>query len=1536
MTRRTLGFAALAVLILVVGGALVSWYALRTWVPQFTRERVEALLADGLGQPVRVGEVRLHPWRARLSVSNVVSDGLDDGLAIRVPAADVDVTLASLWRRRLVLAITFHDLDVRLTGRLDGAGGGASPFPLPESFAAGPLRVEIGSVRVVRGHAVLREPDRRLALELRAANAEARPAAGDLDVSLEVGGARLESGGVFADVEAVGLDTKLSADSIQIRRFGWRWHGESLRADGAIRAPWGGAPELGVRLDGALPLAPLASMLGVREGVAGVARVTAGVAGPLGSPRVDGRVSVPTLTVAGVSARDVSIDGRLADGAVRLEKIQAAFGTGRLTASATATPVTGAVTRVAVDVRDLTLPEPLTPLGPGTGIVEATVERGEVQLRRGHVAWRAATLDVGGRIDTAGPLAVNVRLAGDLAGVGKAMGAGDLAGRATLTADVTGTLGAPEVAGRAIVTGLAAGGQSVDPAEASFRLAVAPPTGASARRWDGTIQSSRIGWPAAPIEDLTARLTIDGTRLEIVSARARAATVPVEAAGVWEWTGAGRARATLGPAALASVPFVPAALGLRGTARGQVDATARQGVIDTSATIQLARTSAGALPLGDGTLSVRTRGRALQAELAMPSRALRVEASGPLQAGSTIAARLFLDGLVLRTLLADLASGAADHVDGRVSARGDLSIPFDDPSRAQGVVQVQPEGLRLLGEPWTSRAPITLRWQDGRALVERLRLEGAGGTLTASGTLAGSGTETLAVALDNAPLPGALAALGRGALRADLRIADSALEVKRLDGRWPGLVVGAAGRFGGDGAIALDVTSDADLAALPRAAAAGRASASLRVRGSLDALQATGELRAPRIQASGVVLSDVRLPLRFSPNVLHVADGQALLGGRRITLTGTAAWSGADVPTTRALAREVRVTADLRAPAVRLEELATLLPAPLHGRGDLALVAHVEGTPSRWRGTGTLSSAAAELAMGPLRRLQVPFTLDESGIDAPDVRLDLDSVPVRGAAGWRWAGGGHASVTLGPAELGSLTTIPFALGARGTGRATLRATIDASAGVTGEAHAAFDRVVVSGFTLGNGRFDVSARDRGFRADMEFPEPRLRATASGQVDAQQVLQAQATVSGSGGGVVTAKGSVAQSGALDARVEGRLPLAMLPALQPQILEAGGTLEIAVRAHGSARAPVLTGDGTIRKASLLLRDRPEALRDLDARFSLSNQGIQLHEATGSLSGGTIEARGTAALEGWRIGAYRVRTTARSVSVAILDGLTSAWDADLELAGTGGEARLRGDVKLVRGVYARDISLLPLLLASRREAAQEEGLPLRLSLRVRLDDNLAVRSRTVDLRATGRLNVEGTAARPAISGSIVAQDGRVQFRNHDWTVTSASVRFTDPRRIDPYLDVIAQARIREYDVSLHVTGPTSAISVEMSSVPRLARDDLLALVAFGSTRAELADSPGTVVLGEAGRIIARDFLGIDPGSKGLRVSAGAASDGPTTTHTWEGEDPRTYPSRNAPNDRKQRVRIEYRLLDPLYLSTEYDLDGGYGADLVFRFRFR
>ncbi len=220
-------------------------------------------------------------------------------------------------------------------------------------------------------------------------------------------------------------------------------------------------------------------------------------------------------------------------------------------------------------------------------------------------------------------------------------------------------------------------------------------------------------------------------------------------------------------------------------------------------------------------------------------------------------------------------------------------------------------------------------------------------------------------------------------------------------------------------------------------------------------------------------------------------------------------------------------------------------------------------------------------------------------------------------------------------------------------------------------------------------------------------------------------------------------------------------------------------------------------------------------------------------------------------------------------------------------------------------------------------------------LDDNLVLRSRAADLRAGGVLNVEGTTARPVLFGTVQSRDGRITFRGRSWSVTNATVRFADPRRVDPLLDVLATSRIGEYDVTMQVTGPVSNVSVRFSSTPRLSQNDLLSLVAFGATTADLQQSPATVLLGEAGKLLAQEVLGIDPGDSKLRVSTGSAANAPVDPHGFPGEE-RSTAVRNTTAGRKETVRVEYQLWAPLFLSGEYDQDGGYGTDVVLRFRFR
>ncbi|HXJ80761.1 MAG TPA: translocation/assembly module TamB domain-containing protein, partial [Candidatus Methylomirabilis sp.] len=1354
--------------------------------------------------------------------------------------------------------------------------------------------------------------------------------------------------------------------------------------------------------------------IGLDDRLDGKAYLAAELTGPAAAPSISWRVEVPELRVAGVAARDVSVDGRWADQQLRLDDVRAGIGTGRLRARLETRPISGDGTSVQLDVRELVLPGSLTGLGSGTGVAEGRIRDGGLDLLRADATWRGLRASLSGRVASDSSLALRGTLSADLQDVSRAVGGSALTGRASVSAELNRRGATEAIEGRAEIADLVAAGRVVGPIAASFHLLASAGPDA---RWAGTVEMPRVRWDQVTVEGVSASLDVDAIRIAVSRLRARVAAVPVEAAGMWNWSGSGRAHATLGPVALATITGVSPALHLGGTGHASVDASLDRGVTTANGLVELQQVSVAGVSLGAGRSEVHLRGQALEGQLSFPARRLHGKVAGRVEASGTLTSSLEIENLALQPLLRELGSGAAEQVEGRVTTRADLVIPLAQPEGGRGVIHVQPEDLRILGQPWVSPAPILLRWEGPRLIVERFRLEGPAGVLTASGAIVSPDHDGLSLALDNARLPGAMAGLGKGTVRSDVRLAAGGLELTRLDASWPALTASASGRAKDDGTIEFNSRIEADLAGLGpvigMSGVTGRATLAAEARGSGEAIEVAGAVRAPGITVRGATVSDIELPFRVSRSSVRIERAKARLGTSRIAADASATWKGMGALTADSLARDTEMKVEVRAPATRLEDLAPLLPPALQGRGEFAVTARAAGTPRAWRGTGALTSALVELSAGPLRQLRVTYAADQTRVEVTDLQVDALGVPIRATADWAWAGGGGAKATLGPASLASLVTPPGSVDVKGRGRATIEARMQSAADVSGTARADLDDVAVAGVLLGRGQIDVSARDGSFRVEAAFPEPRLRASANGRIDSGGTLTGETVVpgidltaltrrlavpGGLGGalsvratarvplaeprrgegvltidpvrlnvasetweshgpieirwargalslaafqlaakdGLVSGAGTLAADGVLDARASLHLPLGLLQALRPEIRESGGVLDLSLRASGRASAPVLSGDGAIHQGSLLLRSRPEVLRDVEAVVSLSSQGIHLREATGSIGGGRVQARGDLALQGWQPAGYRVQIRVQNVAVNPVEGFSSAWDADLELSGLTREAQLQGRARLVRGLYNRDLSIITLATSSSRAVAADTGPRLRLSVRVNLADNLVVRNRIADLRADGVLTVEGTTAQPVVFGSIESRDGRVVFRGHDWTVTSAAVRFSDPRRIDPYLDVVATTRITEYDVTMQVTGPVSNVAVRFSSTPRLSQNDLLSLVAFGVTGADLKDSPATVLLGEAGKMLAQNVFGIDPGSSGLRISTSSSSSA-NEVHGFPGDERSAVtPSQNAPGGRKERVRIEYQVLTHLYLSAETDRDGDYGADVVLRFRFR
>ena len=1472
-------------MVLVLAGvAIAAWLALRAYGPLLARERLEAGLAQALDRPVRIERVILRPWLGRLTLEAVrvaAGPGPDAGPMLRLGRAQVTLGISSLWRREIVLSrILLEDGDLRLVAS-DGAAAQPPPL-LPERIEAGPLVFRIRLVQLRRTRIAYDDPAGARRLDIEGLDASVRPGGGGTDLTVRADGVRLRAPGVAEALERIEAEGRVLPDLLTIRRATARWQGREVSLGGEVRQPFG-APDLALALRGEVDLARLAPRAGLAWPVTGVARAEADVQGGLEAPRVSARVAIPELTAGPVTARQVALRGQWADGTLRLTEVAARVFGGELEASAALAPARPAESRATVRLHDVSLAalEALapTPLGlQGTLSLEADLGGDPQRLEgvRGRVA-----LDASG-----------IRLPGAL----------QRAGAGTVRAEVRFRDAAAEL------TSMAAQWPGV-------RIAVAGRLGLEGP------QGLRLG--------LEADLGALGLAWGVEQIAGRAA-LEAEANGSWTRPEvAGRVRAAA-PTVLETrldrveVPFHLRASTLR--------------VDDAGASLGESRfTASGTARWGGGNGGVEALARPdpeVRLEVRAPS--LRLEDLErwvpPAWRGT---GRLALSAAVEGTPTAWRATGSVAG-DRLVAPR---QIPLED---LRAAFTVGPERVEI----------ATLR---ARVHGIPVRAEGAWaweGTGRASADLGPADVGTI----PGVPAALALRGTGRGRLEGEVRSGDVT-----ASGRFLLEQAGAVGLALGAGAIQVALGGgqmQAELA-FPAAGLSARAEGPVDRSGPIAGQVLARDLpvgsllryfrgpQGPEVEGALTAHARFTVPpgdplagratLRLEPARLVVAgeawaipdpvtlrwEARALrlealrLEGRLGNLTAAGAMDAAG-----ALAATVRGR-------INLAILPTLRPEIRTAAGVLELDATIGGTAATPTLEGGGSIADASLALRdfpePLRGITARLRLAESSIRLVEAEASLgeETIRARGEFTLRGREAVAADVTLE-----GLPVRPIA-------RHFL-------AGVEGEL------VDLEGAVSARARFTIPLADPGAARGTVALHP-VRLVVAGEAWASRepvairwepgVLHVDRLSLHGPAANVTASGVVGLPGTLDLTVQGELPLGLLPALRPEVREAKGSLWAAATLAGTSAAPALSGEGRITQGMLQLRDYPDALRDLEARFVLSPNGVRLDEAVAALGRGRIRAEGELALNGWAIGPYRFTVAGRDVPLAPVEGLQTAWDLDLEMVGQAGQALLSGEGRLRRGSYTRNLTLISLLMGEGGGAAAGAAPPIHLQVLLKFENPLMVQTPLARLRIEGAVSLEGTAAAPALFGTLEAREGQIVFRKHRFTLASAAARFADPRRIDPILDVVATARIRAFDVTVHLSGRAEDLDVRLSSTPPLPQEDLLALVAFGATREELGRSAAGILASEAAQILVKEVLGVESSGAGLGVfEVENTGDGGGTLLVGKDltEDLRVLYSQGLSRSGGSKLRVEYKILGPLLVAGEQGLDGNSGADVVLRLRFR
>lgn len=336
---------------------------------------------------------------------------------------------------------------------------------------------------------------------------------------------------------------------------------------------------------------------------------------------------------------------------------------------------------------------------------------------------------------------------------------------------------------------------------------------------------------------------------------------------------------------------------------------------------------------------------------------------------------------------------------------------------------------------------------------------------------------------------------------------------------------------------------------------------------------------------------------------------------------------------------------------------------------------------------------------------------------------------------------------------------------------------------------------------------------------------------------------------------------------------LDLGVLVGVVPKLLVAKGTLDGNVHVGGSPKDPTVLGGLRVRDGELSIKDVPGTITGLDADVVADTSELRVSRATAKFSGGTVSITGHAPLKGLSFNGAEADISARGIHLAPQDGVSVGVDADLALtldaASTDAQKalpHLGGDVTITSAEYTRPINLASDLTSIGVKAKRTEvesydpaldvlSLDVRVHARapLRIKNNLAEIQLTTE---TESVVVSGTNQRFGLRGSLKALPGgrfRLPVGSSVFEVKQAFIRFDDPTRIDPNIDIFAESEYRRGDTTsstgvssssrggslwrifLHVYGSVDDLKTELTSDPPLSQEDIFLLLTVGMTRAEI-----------------------------------------------------------------------------------------------------
>ena len=375
------------------------------------------------------------------------------------------------------------------------------------------------------------------------------------------------------------------------------------------------------------------------------------------------------------------------------------------------------------------------------------------------------------------------------------------------------------------------------------------------------------------------------------------------------------------------------------------------------------------------------------------------------------------------------------------------------------------------------------------------------------------------------------------------------------------------------------------------------------------------------------------------------------------------------------------------------------------------------------------------------------------------------------------------------------------------------------------------------------------------------------------------------------------------ALNLSADAVLDLRLLGGFLPG-MSTGGRAQVAVRLSGTTRQPQVDGRIDLTGGELRQASPRVAVTGLAGGIVLDGDRIYSPtQLTGVANGGTVAVNVDLRLPSLSAVRGAISLEGRGLASDVPAGLRSEVDADLALRMSEDGLALTGTVDVLRASYRDPLSVTSGLLQTLQQTtpivtqSPSRLDAMTLGIRVTTREDVHVDNNYAQLALGADLRLVGTLGQPGLLGRASPREGGQIFLGANVYRLSGteSIDFANPGRIEPDLNLSAVTRVRNYDVTLAITGTPADLQTDLTSDPPLDRTDLVSMLVTGQTIAERGGRAflGTEqvlgilsgeVLSTTGRAVGLDVLRVERGSPEAQFDSGlvATETDPTSRLTF------------------------------------------------------